>query len=238
MFSKMRGTYIIATTAVALLLLGLTPRLASADKPRNCKGTKKWYQGKCRYPNDIQALKRKTAGTLPASKPRTSDKGAECQDLAKCIEKAEMYHLGAGVGRDTRKSHQYFKKACNFLGGVSCGDSGQSLCSVALAYLLGEKVERNTDIGRSLAVAACEKEESGSACNLLGYGLAMEGHHAPALKRYLRACKLDSGAGCSNSGHAHAQGLGTPKNIDKARFFLKKACGLGYESACSMKSQL
>jgi TPR repeat protein len=227
--------------SVILVVLGmvfLSVSSAHAGKPRACKGNKKWHKGKCRYPDKIRKPKvsRKKAKKKAAKTRPKSTSTAKCQDLKTCVEQAEKFRIGAGVKKNTRKSLQAAQSACKFISNVSCEPAGTALYNVAMACLTGDGIGRNPAQGNALALAACDSKDSGAACNLLGYGLTMAGHHQEAHKRYVRGCELDSPGACNNAGHGYQVGRGVTKDLEKARFFFKKSCRLGFEPACVRKN--
>lgn len=56
-------------SGLAVLLL-LASTAASADAPAPCKGTRSWFEGRCRYPDEIAALKREAAAAKAKTKKR------------------------------------------------------------------------------------------------------------------------------------------------------------------------
>lgn len=59
--------------AGALIALLLISWASTAVAQKECRGTKKWYAGKCRYPKDIEALKKQQAANKAAEQKRREE---------------------------------------------------------------------------------------------------------------------------------------------------------------------
>jgi hypothetical protein len=69
-----RCVCVLVGLIAAILLVCLGPSPAGADKPQNCKGTKEWFRGKCRYADEIKRLKRSDKKKTPgATKKRVRE---------------------------------------------------------------------------------------------------------------------------------------------------------------------
>ena len=62
----MKRAFFIGWCLAALLLTG-----DAAQAQKRCKGTKKWFKGKCRYPDEIKKLRRASRPRPPKRKRRT-----------------------------------------------------------------------------------------------------------------------------------------------------------------------
>ena len=52
------GSALLLASATVLALSVLPARGGTKDAPRKCKGSKEWYKGQCRYPDEIAELKK------------------------------------------------------------------------------------------------------------------------------------------------------------------------------------
>lgn len=97
------------------------------------------------------------------------------------------------------------------------------------------KIE-NIDIKRSEELCkAGDKEE----CYLTGTTYLMSSEIKPNFQKagfyFTLACSLDDDRACNNLAGIYELGLGTPKDLNKAYNFYKKACDLEHKIACLNK---
>jgi hypothetical protein len=80
-----------ARVALALALaLPLLIIAGNADAQKQCRGTKQWYAGKCRYPKDIEALKKKAAAKRAAEERRRQEEERRKAEEAKKKQQAKQ----------------------------------------------------------------------------------------------------------------------------------------------------
>jgi TPR repeat protein len=165
-------------------------------------------------------------------------KGCSAGDLARCADLGETYLKGVGAPRDPNKAIEILRKACK--------EDGAHACAVlAQAYATGDGVAQDPTQASVLRGKACEdgdEEACVQACDnskeavrcLRVAVLSVKG--AKDLKRaatyYRKACDLGHPLGCREVGGMYRDGVGVPKDADRAGELLNKADAL-LRTACA-----
>ena len=158
------------------------------------------------------------------------------RSLEACCTEAEMYGSGLGVDRDPARAEQILKAMTGF------GASEASRCEFFLDDVVRPMCAR--DAGPP---GACERLR-GKGCSggplsdcvrkasdlWDGRGISID--RQAAAQMYLDACGRGSALACSSRGLAHLVGEGVLRSRPVSRVFLKRACRLGEETACSMET--
>ncbi len=198
-----------------------------ADEPKPCKGTKRWYQGECRYPEEIDKMKKK-------ARKKKAEASLSCKSFQDCVYQARDSHFGIGQKKNRRDAVRYLEAACRKAKGSRCGKE-EALESCCRWLVLGGQEIRDVDFGTVLCEDACHKQERGDACVTLGMLRASLGRNDDAYKLFVRSCELRSPVGCSNQAVQKQFGRGTEREPLMARILFDKACELGYKPACHYK---
>jgi TPR repeat protein len=133
-----------------------------------------------------------------------------------------------GVARDVARGRAYLAKACGARFMLSCG--------VAARLAVQTKDAASYAEARAKLIEACSLRERES-CHFLAktelHGSFGPRADAAAAGHFWEACSLGWGAGCAGLAYLNAEGIGVPKNSDKARRLTEIACKqLHHEQAC------
>ena len=200
------------------------PATVLGDEPKPCKGTKEWYRGECRYPEEIQKLKR-------AAKKKKKPRKASCKGFEDCLVQARDCHFGIGRKKNRRQAAQYIEAACRKVNKGRC-KKASALEVCCRGAVMGTDGYRDMDFGTLLCEEACHEQDVGGACVVLGWLRTSLGRLDDGYKLFARACELKSALGCNNQGAMKRFGWGTEKELVMARILFDKACELGYNPGC------
>ncbi len=152
-----------------------------------------------------------------------------------CTNLAQAYQKGEGVPRNIDETVRIYQDACNRNIRDACNNLG-------ILYDKGEGVPQNDGVAVTYYDRACDMQLA-IACSNLGYMYDM-GHGVPqdqarAVRLYQTACTGNSGLGCHNLGSAYERGIGgLHTDLNEARRYYAKACGLGEQDACDSAAKL
>jgi len=135
---------------------------------------------------------------------------------------------GLGIVKDLARGRTYLAKACAARYMLSCG--------VEARLAVETKDTANYAKARAELVEACNLKERES-CHYLAQ-TELHGTFGPkdelaAAGHFWEACRVGWGAGCGALAYLNAEGIGVPKNSDKAKRLTELTCKeLHYEPAC------
>lgn len=136
-----------------------------------------------------------------------------------------------GIPRDMSRGRAYLDRACAARYLPSC------VLGAALTVELKETSRYAT--AHSQLAEAC-KLQQGESCHYLGQSELDETFgprdELAAAKYFWEGCYNNSGASCFALAWAHAKGIGTSANADKARKLAAMACALGHQPACELRN--
>jgi TPR repeat protein len=175
---------------------------------------------------------------VASSKPGKSlgeqadDAEARCNkgDMEQCATIGGAYLLGkGGKPKDEKKGLELLQKSCDGNSAFGCEILGR-------AWDQGKGVGPDKDKAVELWTKACDGG-SGGACRSLA--LKKDTSDPARIPLLEKACDKDDNLGCMGLGAAYMHGnQGAPKDMDKAKQFMKKACDLGAKSACDKLAEL
>ena len=121
----------------------------------------------------------------------------------------------------------------------SCCDKKVALCCGGLGkmYSRGKVLERDRPKGYALMEKACELGD-GTSCTSPGLKHMTSKNYKRAKELFTLGCAKESGFSCGLLGVIHRDGSGVPRDVEKARSYLDKACKLGTKSSCKALSRL
>ena len=147
-------------------------------------------------------------------------KASDLGDTTSCLNVAMCFHDGIGVEKSLEKSIHYLMLACD--------TDGLAESQLGYMYLTGDGVKKDPILGEQYLLKAIALGNS-TACNNLAYlyfsGDGVERNYEKALKYYEKTVAMDDDyAKCwLRIGYQYEQGLGTPRDLNKAFECYKKA---------------
>lgn len=156
-----------------------------------------------------------------------------------CSNFGAMLENGRGVEKDSARAVKLFKVGCDAGIGNACFNAG-------LAAQKGFVGAPDPIRAASFYERACQGGEF-RACSNLGVlyqegGQGLTKDYAHAMRLYRRACASNDGrasaAGCTNVGELYRDGLGVPKDLEKAREHYQRGCTGGQKEACAELQKL
>lgn len=159
-----------------------------------------------------------------------AEKKCEKGDMEACATIGGAYLLGkGGKTKDEKKGVELLKKACD--GGSAFG------CEI-----YGRALEQGRGVTADPAAAitywqkACDGGAGGGCRSLALKKETSDPARIPLLEK---ACEKDDNLGCMGLGAAYLHGnQGAPKDLEKAKQYMKKACDLGAKSACDKAAEI
>ncbi|MBI4703098.1 MAG: hypothetical protein HY744_18430 [Deltaproteobacteria bacterium] len=127
-----------AFASVLALALGATLAAPAAAGPEDCRGTQKWYAGECRYPKDIEEMKKQEAQRRAAEAEAKRKADAEAERKRREAEQAEAKRKAdAEAERKRKEAEEALKQGAE--------DAGRTA---------GEAVDAATEEARRIAAEA------------------------------------------------------------------------------------
>jgi uncharacterized protein len=141
-----------------------------------------------------------------------------------------MVDDGDGVPNDRDRARQLYLAACE--GGRGDG------CYQSAFYFV------NADPSRAAGLfqQSCNADDY-DGCRALGLAhvhgdLGLTVDPAKALGFYIKACEGDVTGACADLGKMYAQGIGTVKNLKRAKLYYAMACDRHHEESCQALKKL
>jgi len=163
---------------------------------------------------------------------RMMKRGCDLKDNEACNQLGAAYRKGRGIAQDLQKAFSLF--------GQSCEDGNGNACAnVSSMYEAGEGMAADLELAVAFAAKACDDDPSPDLADTCAHAgvLLFEGEgvkHDPAraVAYFTRACER-AATTCHGLAVATAKGVGTKKNLPKARELYRTACDAGNLAACN-----
>ncbi|MCA9608545.1 MAG: SEL1-like repeat protein [Myxococcales bacterium] len=154
-------------------------------------------------------------------------------DLRGCNSLGHAMQNGLGGPTDVDGGARLFETACQRVLAEACTSYG-------VALLTGHGAPRHPGRARETFQRACERGDL-LGCNNLGSlletGRGVRRDPYEAVRLYQLACEGGEARACFNLGRAHERGLlGAAPNLAAAQGLYRRACEMGYTSACSREA--
>jgi hypothetical protein len=154
---------------------------------------------------------------------------------AGCNNLGRLYAEGLGVKKDGQKALSLFRSACDGGDAAGCTNLGR-------AYENGLGTAKDLQVAAMYYGRACEFGDP-MGCNnqaaLSGRsGVDIQVTSKEIAEQFEDACNKGEAVGCYNLGVEYANGTTIPKDIEKAKYYLKLSCDGGYEPGCKALSGL
>lgn len=212
----------------ALALACSTPSELCFELARSLPGEAATHQldWLCDSPSPVQKLgcatfaERLTAPNRLGDKIAALDMACALKDARSCRELSQLWLSPEAPRLDRTRARLFQQRAC-VIDGASCDDELsqlESLCRKGSA-------EACFDHGRRFAQFQSRQPVSPS-------------DYATALNSLKTACDKRHGAACASMGSLLEQGRGTDKNLEAAIDAQRRACSLGFKSACGAADDL
>ena len=95
-----------------------------------------------------------------------------------------------------------------------------------------------TDDNAALEDLVAQCSRSAGACVELGDRLREQGRYKDAFERFHQACIQGEPKGCSEQGLLYQDGLGVPRNLERAKGLYRESCEAGAARGCSRLGSL
>lgn len=164
-------------------------------------------------------------------------------EYAACFSLAGVYYFSTNIpeGISTEKRYekaiQYLKmgcgvdnkEACKFLADVEL--EAQKLSDLkADAEKLNKKNKEKYNFDENLN--KCHNKKNGSGCYEVAIYYLSSDDIEKTIEYMIKSCEYGNGTACANVAELYNQGLGLPKDQNKAKVYNKKACDNGFISNC------
>jgi uncharacterized protein len=173
------------------------------------------------------------APDAPTSKdPVVLEKECAGGSARACSRLGTVYFMGEGVPKDARKAAERFDEACRLKLGEGCNNR-------AYVYMSAAQTPENLVAAMEKLAQACGLGFHPS-CHALGTiylqlpdDVRTREDEEAAATMLERACGSDIADACFNRGFMYDRGRGGPQSAKLALEYLRRACALGSEKACS-----
>jgi uncharacterized protein len=149
-------------------------------------------------------------------------------DARACMLWGYALENGRGIAMNLSEARKAYEGGCSGGNALGCNNVG-------LLYHAGKGGPRDESMAQSFYSKACEME-LGLGCRNLGV-LHADAQTLPQSRVYAvtsfdKACRLGDMDGCNKQAWHAEQGLGTVRDLEKARTLYAKACNAQYALAC------
>ena len=166
------------------------------------------------------------AGTVARNELQAAvlfQKACEKRSATGCVNLGDMYSEGRGLGKDDDKALSFYELACGIDGARGCG--------LAAKTIFGRRTPSADDVAHAVDLArrGCQKKD-GVSCAVLAS--AYESGKPPTVARdfvrafasYDDACDAGAADGCMKAAQMLERGLGTTRDMTRARNRYTMAC--------------
>lgn len=137
---------------------------------------------------------------------------------------------------DLFKAVEVFKISCDIGFGFSCLDLSEMFFDGKGVKTDKAKAKELRDKGIKLLTTSCNFE-NGRACTRLA-SETLDTNPKKAFTLYAKGCELGASFACVQTGKMYEKGIGTAKNMGKAKDFYGKACDFQDQEGCSNYNRL
>jgi hypothetical protein len=152
----------------------------------------------------------------------------------KCVDKDKNGCQKLGLilqDTDPKQARDLFDRSC-FLG------NQEGCVNLGYMYLSGDGLAEEQERARLLFLAACDADDGLGCVNFGIYVFTAVGAKKDdKLAQFEKGCKLGEATGCHNAGIMYNLGMGTTKDVARAKALLKEACDNGLPAACRAVQQ-
>lgn len=134
------------------------------------------------------------------------------------------------------KAAEVFKTSCDIGFGFSCLELSKMFFNGKGVKTDKAKAKELKDRGIKLLTESCNFENSMSCTRLASE--TIDTNPKKAIELYTKGCELGDGFACVQTGIMYEKGIGTTKNINKAKDFYGQACDFQDQEGCSNYNRL